>query len=684
MDRLRWYDGSRWANELITFENNKPHWHGELYPFPLDEILFQLLKQCKLDSIWDVPENLEALIQTYNSTHNDAAISSALLIETGAIEQMFGRWNLTGHIMQGYLPLVETSEQKQLLDFLLWLQDQLPIDSSAVYVENAESVLEQLRQIYPDLPAKEWFVKKHIFAEDMHHLYTFEHLDKDAVSRAFARLFMLQETKQEKERWAEIAHQLRAPAETLDFLPKEKRIVAANVLAQRLCSSKIPSAEDENRCIQWYSMLERRDLSNKSKINYRLLHDGASVDNVLFAENSKDLFLRLNFHQSICWNLELKAAINNIDDLEKNLQVNTLKILGDTHALGLLTLMPLSAAVCVRLLDFEPTRFLALQTLALTNRESEHNGNPAAGNCILSWIHFAVERLPETDTVPLTQLLIYLAEYAYRPGKAWQADKQLLNAALNELTNFYYSKRSLLIAMARQLIGRLETTKELDWSRIFQLLCGWSKILFENIPPMQRESSELFACIYNELARGVNQLLNIPCCPAGKYVPAEVFRGRYWREIYDTRSAYDQNKLRDCVLCWYLKNTPERIQDKFDAKYQFRLAISFLSALVRGNTKDEKTLSSLIELLCYALHRSNGLLALSSYPTDGIENVVTQAAATLQWEQLSGTELWTSLCTLDIPELTLILHGVQDEKLRTELEREIIAKSSSATDFLSK
>lgn len=681
MDRLHWYEGDRWANELLIFENNKPHWHGELYSFPLDEVLFQLLKRSELDSIWDVPQNLEALIGAYNSTHDDAAISSALLIETGAIDQMFGRWNLTGHIMQGHLPLVETSKQKQLLDFLLWLQDQLPIDCSAVYVENVESVLEQLRQIYPELPTKEWFIKKHIFAEDMHHLYTFEHLDKDAVSRAFARFFMLQETRQDKERWAEIAHQLCAPAETLDFLPKEKRIDAANILAQRLRSAKIPSAEDKNRCIQWYSLLERRDLSNKSKINYRLLRDGASVDNVLFAENSKDLFFRLNFHQFIWWNLELKAAINNIDDLEKDLQINTLKILGDAHALGLLAFTPLPAAACIQLLDFEPTRFLALQTLVLTNREAEHDGNPTVGNCILSWIHFAIERLPETGTAPLTHLLMYLAEYAYRPGNAWQFDKQLLNAILNELTNFYSPKQSFLIAMARQLIGRLETTKGIDWSRIFQLLCGWSEILFEKVPPMQRESSELFACIYNALACGANQLLNIHCCLASKYVPAEVFNGGYWREIYNTCNTYDKNKLRDCVLCWYRKDVPERIQDKFDAKYQFRLGISFLAALVRGDVKDKQALAKLIDLLCYTLCRQNGLLALSSYPIDGIENVVTHAAATLQWEQLSDTELWTNLCALDIPELTLILHGVQDKKLYTELEKEIVAKSSSAVAF---
>ncbi len=200
MQILHWYERDRWIQRL---QGCSPHLEQKpitIYPFPMDEILFQILKQSKLEEPIELHSQLQSLWEYYCNNNPDFIVTVKELISAGWLDDFFGRWWPIGHVKPEHIDAVQDGELKETLKFLCWIEKQIHSERSAVYVENWDGILADLRNIYPELPDTEWFIQQQILCEDQKHLCRFSYsLDRHHVHMALARLLLQMHTPEEWE-----------------------------------------------------------------------------------------------------------------------------------------------------------------------------------------------------------------------------------------------------------------------------------------------------------------------------------------------------------------------------------------------------------------------------------------------------------------------------------------------------
>lgn len=130
---------------------------AKLFPFSAEELYFQLLRQAKLEAPGDSYTKLEELHQRYVQGHPSFGIELKTLISGGWLDCFCNRWALVGCLSEHHAKSAEDVRVKAVVEFLLWLQEQVPVERSAVYLENWDAALAEMRRRCPETPDTEWF-----------------------------------------------------------------------------------------------------------------------------------------------------------------------------------------------------------------------------------------------------------------------------------------------------------------------------------------------------------------------------------------------------------------------------------------------------------------------------------------------------------------------------------------------
>jgi len=411
---LYWFDTQLWRQRLQSCVSPSNSRSAKIFPFSVEELYFQLLRQAKLETPGDSYTKLEELYQRYVQDHPSLNVGLKTLISGGWLDCFCNRWALVGRLSEHHAKSAEDVRVKAVVEFLLWLQEQVPVERSAVYLENWDATLAEMRRRCPEMPDTEWFLQQRILWEDRRHIHTFSYdLDIKAMHRALARLLVQAQTPEEQARWAELAHQLQADGSIMEEIPHGLQKTVVSLMTDRILGGTIPTVHEENQSVLRQAMLAQNkmvwELPDRDVI---AIND--PVERIVQAERDFPADPMRFCHRNIWASLEFNIVFRHSGDIPEDRRDALLTRLKDLHALGIFEPFFIPPETCLDLLTYPQTQFAALQTLAKLHREQSSFAGNSAGDCVLSWLAFVLPRLKSEHGNSVSQFVLYLAEYAYR------------------------------------------------------------------------------------------------------------------------------------------------------------------------------------------------------------------------------------------------------------------------------
>lgn len=655
--RVVWYAGERWSG--LLGREREGNGMPEPCPFPLDEVLYQLLLKARIKTSPESVERLEQLREEYRRLEPEFTAPLEDLIREGWIDVFCGRWSTVGYVNREWAEEVKGRKVGGILRFLAWLQRAGRTDCSGVCVDDLTGELDRLRMIYPSLPGAEWFVEKRIIGADQIHFY---HSWYGGIQvyfyMALVRLWLYGEM--DHERWADLVSQLYITARVLDSFPYGERSKVVEILTKRALAGKVPTAAAENNRINRHFMLERRKPQLKTDGRQYLSEDDP-VENLLQVERMGWEELHDRFARDAYLRLEIAAAAEYASFVPDESLTAILDRLSQLHKIGALNTLRLPIGTYIRLLEYRQTRFLALQSLALLHRERlAEEGGPAMGNCILAWLHDSLQGYGLDELESVGRLLLYLAEYAYRRTKVAQRDTELLRGILRELGQAAESKLALIRTLTEELCDQLDRSKGLTWSRRFQLLCDWTEVWFQSASASQ--DSEQLEEHFRYLRKQMKGLFEAPRDDRADFLPPTIFRHSFWPRLYDLADQNERYLLRDPVRPWFCKLESEP-EERFQARAQFCLALAWLTALMGAHGAEDEMEMAFESFLAYVLHSENQLLTSLWCTSQEQWDAVQEAVQALNVRPESQSPLFQ----LDAVGLLTVIRYTRDDGLRETL-----------------
>lgn len=667
LTQFRWSESKMWVQRLQSCYELRPHRKTDIYAFPLEEVLYQLLLQAKLEEPMDTMNHLQTLWRRYHDEHPDFDYSVDDLIREGWLDNFCGHWSLVGYVRQEQAEAVEDDQLREILSFLLWLAEQTDVDRSALYLDGWEEHLTRLREIYPKLPDENWFQNQNILHKDRQHFCNISsHQNRDHVYYALARLWQKAEALEEKRQWAEMAFQLGATADLLTWCPQADWREIMALLTERMLSGSIPDTAEENRRIGRNYMLQSGKL--QLRVPYQeQLSDADSTQNLARAQRAIWEEGPCSWQRNAVRFFEVAAVIEYISYVPDDKREDVLARLQKLHHLGLLCILqPFPADATLQLLEYSQTQFMALQTLVQLHLEQYRNGITAAGDCVLAWVSFVMREERWQKTEPLAQLLLYLSEFAYRGTEQHYPESELLPAILKQLSRFCFLRSEFLLRLTRQIVQSTQKAKGITWSRYVQLTVNWAQQIHQAIPADQHATSELLASLSACLKQIMYRLLQIPFNREAAYVPPALMEQPVWVELYVSAEASTQTWMRNPVLSWYaeLNHTTE---EQFNARYQFRIGLSWLTTLAQTFVSDRAIMNAFDHLLLYVLEGTNQLLSIEYLWMQPDATELFRAIQFLNMDQVGMTGLLKKFQTLRVAELIVLIQYASDDVLCEKL-----------------
>lgn len=281
-----------------------------------------------------------------------------------------------------------------------------------------------------------------------------------------------------------------------------------------------------------------------------------------------------------------------------------------------------------------------------------------------SWLTFALPQLGAEDGDAISQILLYLAEYAYRGTRHTRADVQLLDRVLEQLSRFYFTNEPLLSAITGQLAtSMVSKSSRVIHGKRFRLLSDRAAHLYLAIPEDQRPRSPLFQSICRQLGHCLDRLLNTPFSEAASIIPSTIFEQPHWLSVYESLDSTNRLKLLNCVMNWYADKTCDQ-QERFKARYQFQLGLGWLTALAQTPNAKDLVIHTWMDFLLYVLDEKNQLLTIESHRSAADHGELDRAIQTLRHD-LPGMERFLKKAdSLRTAELVLLVQYSTDETLR--------------------
>ena len=650
---LHWYETDRWLQRLE--HNTSYSVPSEAYPFPMEEVLYQLLLHAVTQPSVSSCAGLDKLWEEYRALVPEAAATPDEMIGSGWLCVCCDRWRVAGH-RYGFID----ESTGSVFHVLHWLRSR-QFEAEGVLIRDASGALARSRKLFPALPEAEWFIQRHILSENGARLICLGRGEKHYLYGALVRLWFYGGLRPED--WAELASSLRVSAALLRRFPREAKKDVMAVLASRFLRGAVPTLEQLNISMDCFYACERGEPVPERTVH--LVADDierlADIEHGVFKSILYDL-LPQDF-----MSFEAAAVAENIDSVPAELLPEVLDRLAALHRIGGMSTERLTPKAALGLIAYPESRTLALLTLAERHRESTQQGDPTAGNALLAWLRFALEQPVIPEISCLRALLSYLAESSYRGMRQDQADAELLRAVLSLFSRAAARDARFAEKLSSALSGLLSPTGNgVTWCRRFRLLCDWAELVCGEQPDVLI-SAELVS-LRGSLTDALNLLLGDSYEKRAAFVPSAIFGLRFWPKLFSSVDQQTRFRLRTTVRSWY--DSSVRDHDRiFRARDQFALALAWLAALVQAFPEDRTLEAELEELLALALRREHMILSGAFATGDSHKAALRSAIGAVRLDAQADSPL----LNLDSGASVTILAYARDETLQERIKARLQA-----------
>lgn len=675
---LIWYDRAEWEQKLRIHYNQQVQRPIHGYPFPMEEILYQLLLHAKVDFARDSVCWLEQLYIHYCDVHPDYLIKLQDLFEEGWLHRICDRWYIAAYIHEKYVNNRLEERIDKIHDFLFFLQTGGDLYNSGILIKDIHDLWASLQVQYPSLPPIKAFSDLGILSEDQKSFRQLSNQNvKEYLYLALIRLWHMGSTPEENANWVRIASQLHVSADILNLFDKKDRAVIVDLLADRIDSGMVPRLIEVNAALQRQHMLEAGKLQTELYDTFLLPKDpvGAFCYLRRFREKSR---IDGNYFSFLFF--EITAVMENLELIVGDKKDAILKQIYQMYMDGTFpSFFHFSPNICLSLLEEEETRFPALSELAFLHMDATRKEDSSAGNCILAWLYFYFrqDQNEYSDIQPITDLMLLLAENAFSGLSTGNVSRELMFAVFQTMCRFAVKCHSFLIKMTEQLIASLENAADdVTWGHRFHLICIWYHAFYSALPEETRKTdilklmSQWISLWKKAFMPSDRQFLKFVADP-------QIFQYPFWYEIYQSANTNMQKKMQNPVV---LRNIDENhdMMKEYEDERALYFVLAWLLLLQERKNEDPVIMDALEYTLYSALNGRFFSFSTQILQSEGFKKVLETAIGKMRIKQ--GKD--HPLLTLSPSILVLLMGAITDKELKNAFENIIIKNVLQGADIL--
>ena len=637
--------------------------------FPLEEFLYTVLAdRMELRTPFCSLASLPELVDEYRSQHPDCTLTSEDLLSEGWLSPFLDRWDFSfwlhrKELEEGALP----PERREQTAFLLWLADRQK-GYYEIYVPRFDEVLQRFQMMFPQMPARDWFIQEGFLSPDGQYLSRGRQGSQSAEAGALARLWNHWSGSQETnlaDRWLDLAMALGGMHEAFEKLPYEQQQFLLERIIVRLEAGRYPDIPAENRRI--FLAETWRRAPDEIDSGWQPLSGDLISDLQTFARSGWDwnrsLYQRRQVLHSYLW-----VLCNHLDLPDSDLLRRAVDIL-----------LPLAKIGCLNEFSLPPQSLLCLwyapkasllaceQMFSRSLRKPKLQDELFTGTLrqIAEKVLFDPSR-PAADGLELAQLLLFFARQP-KGGRVGELGDKALAQLLTELKRRRKALEPQLEIIAHELDCRMvQADDRLDWCRVFRLACLLTQELYyyrDSLPtareaPSCRLLREILFTQYVRLFQPDAELLK----DAPSLLDTDCFSYLFWNDIYRER----KGSLRELTM--FLQpdiSSESSTSSRVDVYHKCEIHLTVLTVLMQKRRGSDSLLEQIFsQFLTRILLPKHKLLDYNSIAMTNALPLVDNAIGFVRSSQEHFTEFLQGLKYYGLPELVLVYHGAQDDSLK--------------------
>ncbi|MBD5149642.1 MAG: hypothetical protein HDT18_04575 [Oscillibacter sp.] len=645
----------------------------------MGEFLYSVLAdQMELRTSFYSLEYLPKLIEKYHEQHPDCTLTAEKLLSEGWLSPFLDRWDFS--IWPHLDDLEERTipdKRREYVDFLCWLMNRQK-DYHEIFVPQFTKILRRFRRMFPQMPTRKWFVQEGFLSPDGLYLSRGRRNRLGAAAGALARLWSRQPGPQDADRadqWLDLAMALGAMHGAFDRLPCEQQQFLLERVVIRLEAGRYPDISAENQRIRLAETWRRAPGAIDS--NWQPLSGDLILDLKTFDRSGWDwnrtLLQRDRIVHSYLW-----VLCSHLELLNRELLDRAADIILRLSEIGCLSGFSIPAESIICLWHSPKTSLLACEQMIFHSvRKSKLHDElfTEALHQITENILFGYFR-PPADGTEWALLLLFFAEQP-PGGRVGELGSKALAQLLTELRYRRQELKSQLKSIARELERRMARTNDtLDWCRCFRLTCLLIQELYYyrgGIPAVREDSAcqtmrEVLFTQYLrlfqhdiEFLESAPGLLDIAC-----------FSYDFWNDIYQER----KKSLQKLGAFLQPEIPPESTSSsRVDSYYKCEIHLAVLTVLMKSREGSDQILEQIFaEFLSHILLPEHGLLDYDTIAMTNAQPLVETAVSLVRTDQDCFDRFLQDMKQYGLPELVLICHAAQDDRVKERCLEFIQAK----------
>ena len=672
--------------KLIALEDNNLVGNANyaVEPFPIDDIILELLKNVELQEDFSSNNHFKALLDKYKTDHPGFMYTYRQLIADGWIRVVYGR------VIIPYIPsrLIEVFEKYTYTDdsvvaFLLWYKKRLKRAELSVKIcATPIEIIEKWKTIYPDLYDISWFEERYIDHMDDGWYLCPHYSHDDLFIKAMAKYWRLCKKKDEMSSWLEIAFRIHCPYTVYKYLN--------DIDLERLLALLIDKFTKSGKCNvsqvkRWITKSECLQYSNfpkeETKFNKNIFSD-IWADDIIREERGYSERLLFKQPPEEAQDFVIHVIMHNLDRLSpEDLGRVSKVIISYDKALLLNDILPNEPEnIAVMLLD-ENLIFIAIRSIV-----HYYKTNGRLSSDYLRTVENILEKSIETirsnghhpSADVLCTILMYLFEDAYISNMGRKFGKRVFDYACKLIGENFDNK---LCAIADCFLSTLSTVDDyLLYKHIITLVSCYDMWFNKEEALSKTREKEMCEKMLSVIRTGLKRVLKI----SFRHFPIVVFDclpDSVCRDMFDKYVSGESLSTQKDIL--YPKEIKKLVQEKDDQKENRYGVLFWLYILTQINKRDMVSAAIDIEYEIFS-EVCIGEKALFSF--DYVE--VTNKAYEILNEclnQISGrlneckSEL-VKLCCNPVADLVLNYRWIKDDGLRKAI-LETIQKRATNEDI---
>lgn len=638
--------------------------------FPLEEFLCAVLaNQAELQESFYSLGSLSHLVEEYRGLHPNFSLTEEDLLSEGWLSPFLDRWDF------GVMPRSSCTQEEEFplahrepIVFLRWLADRQRDSHYEIRVPQFSKILSDFRTLFPQMPSESWFVQEGYLSSDENCLSYSRRRGRGAEAGALARLWNRWSNAMEEEKvdlWLGFAGALDSMNGAFELLSYEQQQFLLSQIITRLEAGRYPDISTENRRIFRFEAWQRgakNVCSDWQPLSGDLLSDFQTFDEQsyrwdhLLIQRKRIIY---SYVQILCRHLHF---------LNRELFERAVNILIPLAEVGCLDEIPIPSESLFCLWSDPRTSLLACKQMFFHSISK-----PDIQDQLLSCtLHQIMEQVlldrGQTDAggTELTQLLLFFVRHS-GAGRIGEAGNKALAQLLTDLKRHSQKQELYLRQIVYKLGQRMEQAKDtLDWGACFRLVCLLMREIYYgrgSLPTVRAVPSckALRQILFNQYVRllqsdakflnGVSGLLDLA-----------LFSNAFWNDIYqESRAAWkEQHMLQRPSKALQAQTSSERA----NSRYLCQIHLTLLTTLMQ-NQPDPALERYFADFLSDVFLPKYELLTCNTIIASNALSYVETAVGLVCADQDCFARFFQCMNDYDLPELILIYHGAQDDKLKT-------------------